>query len=91
MASVAEEEGRTAEPVGRDPNLETARLNRRGAMEMPIEQVLEELLKRVEAGQVPKKQADTVKKLQERVRDGRGLSEMQEELLRDFAAEYGVC
>jgi hypothetical protein len=60
-------------------------------MEMPIEHVLEELLKRVEAGQVPKKQADTVKKLQERVKDGRGLTEMQEELLRDFAVEHGVC
>ena len=60
-------------------------------MEMPIEQVLEELLKKVEAGQLPKKRADTVKRLEERVADGRGLSEMQEELLRDFAAEHGVC
>jgi hypothetical protein len=60
-------------------------------MEMPIEQVLAELLKKVEAGELPTKKADTVRRLQERVAGGRGLSEMQEELLRDFAAEHGVC
>jgi len=58
---------------------------------MPIEQVLEELLKKAEAGQLPQKRADTVRKLQERVAAGRGLTEMQEELLRDLGTEYGVC
>jgi hypothetical protein len=58
---------------------------------MAIEQVLEELLKKAKAGQLPQKRADTVRKLQERVAAGRGLTEMQEELLRDFGAEYGVC
>ena len=58
---------------------------------MAIEQVLEELLKKAEAGQLPQKRADTVRKLQERVAAGRGLTEMQEELLRDLGTEYGVC
>ncbi len=59
--------------------------------QMAIEQVLEELLKKAEAGQLPQKRADTVRKLQERVAAGRGLTEMQEELLRDLGTEYGVC
>ena len=58
---------------------------------MPIEQVLEELLKKAGAGQLPQKRADTVKKLQERVAAGRGLTEMPEELLRALGTEYGIC
>ncbi len=60
-------------------------------MEMPIEQVMEELLKKAEAGELPQKKAATVKKLQDRVAAGWGLSEMQEELLRNFGEECGVC
>jgi hypothetical protein len=60
-------------------------------MEMAIEDVLEALLKKAGMGQLPQKKADMFKKLQERVAAGRGLTEMQEELLRDFGAEYGVC
>jgi len=57
---------------------------------MPIEQVLEELLKKAEAGQLPQKKASTVKKLHERVMGGYLLSEMQEELLREFAEASGI-
>ncbi|HSB72083.1 MAG TPA: hypothetical protein VLT62_22365 [Candidatus Methylomirabilis sp.] len=60
-------------------------------MEIAIEHVLEELLKRAEAGQLPSKKADMLLHLRGRMANGKPLSEMQEELLRDLAAEYGVC
>lgn len=54
-------------------------------MDIPIEQVLEDLLKKVEAGKLPQKTANTVKKLHERLMAGHILSEMQEDLLRELA------
>jgi hypothetical protein len=57
---------------------------------MEIEQLLDALVKRADAGHLSPKDANTVKRLQERVAAGRGLSEMQEELLRDLGTEYGT-
>ena len=59
-------------------------------MEKAIEQVLEELLRKVEAGELPQKKANTVKKLHERLMAGHALSEMQEDLLREFAEAEGT-
>ena len=59
-------------------------------MEKPIEQVLEELLRKVEAGKLPQKKANTVRKLHERLIAGHVLSEMQEDLLREFAEADGM-
>lgn len=60
-------------------------------MEVTIERVFEELLKRAEAGQLPSKKADMLQHLRTRMANGKPLSEMQEELLRELAVEYGVC
>jgi len=59
-------------------------------VEKPIEQVLEELLRKVEAGKLPQKKANTVRKLHERLIAGHVLSEMQEDLLREFAEADGM-
>jgi hypothetical protein len=58
--------------------------------EIAIEMLLEELLKKADAGQLPAKKADMLKHLKERVSAGRGISEMQEELLRDLGEAYGI-
>jgi len=57
---------------------------------MEIEQLLDALVKRADAAHLSQKDANTVKRLQERVAAGRGLSEMQEELLRDLGMGYGT-
>ena len=59
-------------------------------MEMEGEQVLDELLKKANAGQLPEKKAAMIKRLHERVAAGHGLNEMQEELVRDLGMEYGI-
>jgi hypothetical protein len=62
-----------------------------GAMVISIEQVFAELLSKAEAGELPPKKADMLMNLKDRVARGMALSEMQEELLLDLGAEYGVC
>ena len=57
---------------------------------MESEQVLEELLKKVHAGELPEKKAAMLKHLHGRVTAGQGLSEMQEELVQDLGTEYGI-
>ncbi len=58
--------------------------------EIAIEMLLEELLKKADAGQLPAKKADMLIHLKGRVSAGRGITEMQEELLRDLGEAYGV-
>lgn len=54
-------------------------------------ELLAALLKKAEAGELPKKKADMLKHLQGRVASGQPISEMQAELLEDLGAEYGLC
>lgn len=60
-------------------------------MDLVIEEIFGELLKKAQAGELPVKKADMLSNLRERVESGKALSEMQEELLRDLAAKYGIC
>ena len=60
-------------------------------MDLAIEEVFAGLLKKAEAGELPAKKADMLRNLQERLASGKALSEMQDELLRDLGAEYGIC
>ena len=54
-------------------------------------QLLAALVKKAEAGELPKKKADMLKHLQGRVESGLSISEMQAELLEDLGMEYGLC
>jgi uncharacterized protein YjiS (DUF1127 family) len=63
----------------------------RAAVDVAIEEIFAELLGKAQAGELPVKKADMLRNLRERVEDGKALSEMQEELLRDLAAECGIC
>ncbi len=54
-------------------------------------ELLAALVKKAEAGELPKKKADMLKHLQGRVESGLPITEMQAELLEDLAAEYGLC
>ncbi len=54
-------------------------------------QLLAALLKKAEAGELPKKQADMLKNLQAKVASGLPITEMQAELLEDLGTEYGLC
>jgi hypothetical protein len=49
------------------------------------------LVKKAEAGELPKKKADMLKHLQGKVESGLSITEMQAELLEDLATEYGLC
>lgn len=60
-------------------------------MGLAIEEIFVELLKKAQAGELPVKKADMLRNLRERVESGKAFSEMQEELLRDLAAECGIC
>lgn len=60
-------------------------------MDVSIEEVFAELLRKAQAGELPVKKADMLRNLRERVESGKALSEMQEELLRDLGAEHGIC
>ena len=53
-------------------------------------QILEALLKKVEAGELPEKKANMLKHLQSKVATGLPISEMQAELLDDLGQQYGV-
>lgn len=54
-------------------------------------QLLASLMKKAEAGELPKKKADMLKNLQAKVDSGLPITEMQTELLEDLGAEYGLC
>ncbi len=58
--------------------------------EIAAETLLEQLLAKAEAGQLMAKQANMLKHLKGRVAAGQAISEMQEELLRELAAQYGI-
>ena len=58
---------------------------------MDSDQILAALLKKAEAGELPKKKADMLIHLQSKVAAGLPISEMQAELLEDLGAQYGVC
>jgi hypothetical protein len=58
---------------------------------MDSDQILAALLKKAEAGELPKKKADMLIHLQSRVASGLPISEMQAELLEDLGVQYGVC
>jgi hypothetical protein len=54
-------------------------------------EILTALLKKAEAGELPKKKADMLVNLQAKVAAGLPISEMQAELLEDLGVQYGVC
>ena len=54
-------------------------------------ELLAALVKKAEAGELPKKKADMLKHLQGKVESGLPISEMQAELLEDLGTEYGLC
>jgi hypothetical protein len=54
-------------------------------------QLLAALVKKAEAGELPKKKADMLKHLQGKVESGLPISEMQAELLEDLGTEYELC
>jgi hypothetical protein len=60
---------------------------------MPLtpEEILAALQQKVEAGVVRPKRALAVRSLADRLAAGQGLTEMQEELLREIGAEYGIA
>jgi hypothetical protein len=53
-------------------------------------ELLKQLLKKAEAGELPKKKADMLKYLQGKVDSGLSITEVQAELLEDLGAEYGL-
>jgi hypothetical protein len=54
-------------------------------------EILEALLKKAEAGELPDKKANMLRHLQSRVAAGLPISEMQAELLDDLGQQYGVA
>lgn len=54
-------------------------------------ELLAALVKKAEAGELPKKKADMLKYLQGKVASGLPITEMQAELLEDLGTEYGLC
>ncbi len=59
--------------------------------EIAVEALLEQLLAKAEAGQLPAKKANMLKHLQGRLAAGQAITEMQDELLRELGREYGIC
>ncbi len=57
---------------------------------MTGEEILEALLKKADAGELPAKQVGTLRHLAGRIADGKAMTEMQEELVRDFGAQHGI-
>ena len=53
-------------------------------------ELLAALVKKAEAGELPKKKADMLKYLQGKVESGLPITEMQAELLEDLGTEYGL-
>jgi hypothetical protein len=58
---------------------------------MDSDQILTALLKKAEAGELPKKKAEMLVHLQSKVASGLPITEMQAELLEDLEVQYGVC
>ena len=54
-------------------------------------ELLKALVKKADAGELPKKKADMLKHLQTKVDSGLPITEMQAELLEDLGSEYGLC
>ena len=54
-------------------------------------EILTALLKKAEAGELPKKKADMLVNLQSKISTGLPITEMQAELLEDLGAQYGIC
>jgi len=54
-------------------------------------ELLAALVKKAEAGELPKKKADMLKHLQGKIASGLPITEMQAELLEDLGSEYGLC
>jgi hypothetical protein len=54
-------------------------------------EILEALLKKVEAGELPEKKANMLKHLHGKVASGLPITEMQAELLEDLGQQYGLC
>jgi hypothetical protein len=54
-------------------------------------EILTALLKKAEAGELPKKKADMLVNLQAKVAAGLPITEMQAELLEDLGSAYGLC
>ena len=54
-------------------------------------ELLAALVKKAEAGELPKKKADMLKHLQAKVESGLPITEMQAELLENLATECGLC
>lgn len=57
---------------------------------MTGEEILGALLRKADAGELPAKQAGTLRHLAQRITDGKAMSEMQEELVREFGAQHGI-
>jgi hypothetical protein len=54
-------------------------------------EILTALLKKAEAGELPKKKADMLVNLHSKVASGLPITEMQAELLEDLGVQYGIC
>jgi len=54
-------------------------------------ELLTALVKKADAGELPKKKADMLKNLQAKIESGLPITEMQAELLEDLGTEYGLC
>ena len=54
-------------------------------------ELLTALLKKADAGELPKKKADMLRHLQTKIDSGLPFTEMQAELLQDLAEEYGLA
>ena len=52
------------------------------------EEMLAALLKKVEAGKVPEKTADVLRFIKKREDAGKGISEIQAQMMEDLGAEY---
>jgi len=59
-------------------------------MAMSPEQVLDALLQKADAGQLPAKMVGTLRHLAERLAAGQPMSEMQAELVQSFGAAHGI-
>ncbi len=54
-------------------------------------ELLKVLVRKAEAGELPKKKADMLKNLEGKVASGLPITEMQAELLEDLGSQYGLC
>jgi hypothetical protein len=54
-------------------------------------EILTALVKKAEAGELPKKKADMLVNLQSKIATGLPITEMQAELLEDLGVQYGIC